>query len=213
MKGHKQKALLAGNYSRVEYHPLDGVDGELCAILRDEWTVECTEDFDTFRSGKLDRFRLCISYIDTWKEKKTREQVAGLLSFVCGGGGLLVVHNGISLHNDFELAQMMGAKFLGHPAQATLRFKPAALQHEIMNGIGAFEIDDEPYRFEFSNLMEKTILFEYENEGSVWPAAWAHVFGLGRVVYLMPGHTAGSFANPVYREIIRRSARWVTGNG
>ena len=212
MQANKLKALLAGNYSRVEYHPLEGVDRQLCALLQDEWNIECTEDYDMLRAGQLERFLLCISYIDTWKEKKTGKQVAGLLSFVSGGGGLLVIHNGISLHNDYELAQMMGAKFLGHPAYEKLHFKSTAPDHEIMKGIESFEIEDEPYRFEFDNLTEKTVLFEYGNEGSVWPGAWALEYGLGRVVYLMPGHTADSFANLQYREIIRRSAGWAARN-
>jgi uncharacterized protein len=44
------------------------------------------------------------------------------------------------------------------------------------------------------------------------PAGWADFFGLGRIVYLMPGHTIKPFRHPAYREIIHRSGLWAAGN-
>ena len=67
---------------------------------------------------------------------------------------------------------------------------------------------EEPYQFDLDNLAETTLLLEYESEGRQWPAAWAHKYGLGRVVYLSPGHRPATFRIPIYRNLISRSALW-----
>ena len=202
-----KKAIIIGEYSRVEYHPLKGVDKELIDILSD-FKIDCTEDYDSFKADTLNEYDLCIPFVDHWKEKLTDEQTAGLLSYVSNGRGLLIIHNGIAIQNRYELAQLAGGKFTSHPDQKVLRYEIAAPEHILMEGIEAFEIKEEPYQFEFDNFTEKTILLEYESEGKQWPAAWAHGYGLGRVVYLSPGHQQASFLNPMYRKLIHRSALW-----
>lgn len=77
-----------------------------------------------------------------------------------------------------------------------------------MKGIEDFIIDDEPYRFDMYPHYQTTILAEYEHEGKKWPAAWAHEFGLGRVVYLMPGHQLSAFHVQPYRDLILRGGLW-----
>lgn len=207
----KKKALLIGDNSKAPYHPLKNIEQELCSIFNDELEICCTEEYDMLNYERISQFDLCISYADKWNEKLTKGQVAGVLAFVSSGKGLLVIHNGISIQGNFELAQLCGAKFLGHPPQKELEIKMSSPEHAIVQQSGEFEIDDEPYQFEFDTFIEKTILLHYESEGQTWPAAWAHEYGLGRVVYLMPGHSAGSFKNPVYRQILLRAGRWAGG--
>ncbi|QHW31167.1 ThuA domain-containing protein [Paenibacillus rhizovicinus] len=204
-------ALLLGDLTAPRYHPLQAAMEEIRTIFGEEelaWTV--TEDYGCLRGSELAPFDLVVSYSDAWRSKKAREEVAGLLGYVSGGGGLLVMHNGISLQADPELAQLIGARFTGHPEYTSLPFHPAegAAEHEIMQGIEPFTIDEEPYRFQMDPIGETTILMEYEHEGARWPAAWAHAFGLGRVVYLMPGHHNPSFLNPAYRRLIKQAGLW-----
>jgi uncharacterized protein len=208
---HNKKAILLGDYTNPPYHPLDAIEQVLVDILKDQMTVAATEDYDILQAGNLNKINLCISYTDCWNKQVTSGQAAGLLSYVSGGGGLLVLHTGISLQKKYELCQMMGAKFTGHPPFQKLTFEifPAA-DHEILNGFEPFSVEDEPYQFEFDPFTEKTILFEYSYENQRWPAAWAHEYGLGRIVYLMPGHTVASFQDPVYQKIIRNSAKWLS---
>jgi type 1 glutamine amidotransferase len=78
-----------------------------------------------------------------------------------------------------------------------------------MASIGEFDMQEEPYQFIFDQFTEKTILLEYHFEDKVLPAAWAHQFGMGKVVYLMPGHNLEVFKNDVYRRIILQSAQWL----
>jgi hypothetical protein len=199
-----KKAIIFGNYTNVSYHPLKGPDKELSAILQD-FETEITEDYDRFTQTSLRSFDLCVSYTE---DRLGDEQVTGLCSYVLNGGGLLAIHNGISVNARYEAAHLIGGRFRSHPDQKILTYKPADTGHIILEGIDSFSMQEEPYQFDIDNLIETTILLEYESEGRKWPAAWAHSYGLGRVVYLSPGHHTGSFIDPMYRKLIHRSALW-----
>ncbi|MEX2461819.1 MAG: ThuA domain-containing protein [Paenibacillaceae bacterium] len=206
-----KKAILLGDYTNPPYHPLDRMERTLIDILKDQITVVGTEDYDILQADNLNNIHLCISYTDCWNKQVTSAQAAGLLSYVSNGGGLLVLHTGISLQNKYELCQMIGAKFTGHPPLQKLQFEiAAAAEHEILDGFEPFSFEDEPYQFDFDPFTEKMVLFEYTYENQRWPAAWVHEFGLGRIVYLMPGHTVAAFHDPTYRKILRNSVEWLT---
>ncbi len=205
-----KKAILIGDNGKMKYHPLSGPDRELSDIL-DEFEMEITEDYDSFKEESLKAFDLCISFTDCWDDKLGDEQAVGLLSYVAHGGGLLSIHNGISLCGRYELAQLHGGKFTGHPEQKVLTYTPAFPGHVITDGIKSFSVLEEPYMFDMDDFTDTSILLEYESEGRKWPAAWAHVYGMGRVVYLSPGHNLETFLEPVYRKLISRSAAWATG--
>jgi len=207
---NKKAAILIGDNEKMKYHPLSGPDRELSDIL-DKFEVEITEDYERFREESLKAFDLCISFTDCWDDKVSDEQAVGLLSYVAHGGGFMSIHNGISLSGRYELAQLHGSKFTGHPEQKVLTYTPAFPGHVITDGIKSFSVLEEPYMFEMDNFADTSILLEYESEGRKWPAAWAHVYGMGRVVYLSPGHNLETFLDPVYRKLIGRSAEWAVG--
>ena len=206
----KRKALLLGSYTHPKFHPLQGIDMQISQLLGDMFTVQCSENLQMLKESNLYPYDLCIAYSDLWDEKVSPQQTAGLLSYVSGGGGLLVIHNGISLANRYELAQLIGARFDGHPPQQKLKFTPAAAGHDMMEGIEPFELEEEPYRFVFDSFTEKTVLLEYEHEGQAWPAAWCHTYGIGRVVMLMPGHFEPTFKHPQFRQLIAQGAKWAS---
>lgn len=160
--------------------------------------------------NNIQQFDLCISYIDLWDEKISPQQTAGLLSYVSHGGGLLIIHNGISLGDRYELAQLMGGKFIGHPPYQPLSFRTSGDDHAITKDIEPFEMEEEPYQFEFDSFTEKHILLEYQMDDKWYPAAWTHTYGLGRVTVLMPGHHEPSFKHPVIRQLILQAAQWTS---
>ncbi|GIP21851.1 ThuA domain-containing protein [Paenibacillus sp. J22TS3] len=205
---NKKKALLIGDYTHPKFHPLQGVDAEITHALQDYLTVQCSENNHMFEYNNLGAFDLCISYRDSWTEKLSPKQTGGLLAFVSGGGGLLVLHNGIVLGNRYEIAQLIGAKHSVQPTRQTLELRVTEPGHDITEGVGTFQMEEEPYRFEFDPFTEKTILMEYNMDGEWHPAAWAHSYGLGRVVYLMPGNDQPAFQHPVYRKLLLQAAKW-----
>lgn len=208
---HLIRTLVFGDNERAPYHPLHAIEKELRAIIGDSFHIDVTDDYEQLQKGSIDPFDLCISYADCWEEKLTDAQVAGLLAFVAQGGGLLVIHNGISVQNRHELRRLIGAKFLGHPSYQRLTFDYSDPRHEMVEGAEAFEMDEEPYMFEMDSFIDTELLMTYTMDGKSYPAAWAHKYGLGRVAYLMPGHHAPSFAVPAYRSLIARAAKWAAG--
>ncbi len=202
------QALALGNYRDAKYHPFTGVDKEIEQIFQGKIAIRSTGDYGMLNEEYLSPYRLFISYTEFVKEKLSPARTAALLSFVALGGGFLSIHNGISLQRNQELAVMHGAKFTGHPPFTTLPIHIREPNHRIMDQVEPFSIDDEPYRFEFNPHIQTTILAEYEHEGEKWPAAWTHEFGLGRIVYLMPGHQLSSFKVNAYRKLILNAGLW-----
>ncbi|WP_248924487.1 ThuA domain-containing protein [Paenibacillus hamazuiensis] len=209
----RTNVLIIGDSTDAPYHPLEPAYKELNGILGGEFELEATEDYD--RLTELWRnqaaYPLCISYTDCWNRDIKPEQTAGLLRYVAGGGGLLVIHNGISLQRSHELLQMIGAKFVTHPPFQRLSYYPAAEGHPLLEGVAPFTVDEEPYVFDFDPFTRKKVFLEYEFEGNRYPAGWEHTYGLGRVVYLQPGHRASSFGPEAYRRLVLNGARWASG--
>lgn len=205
--GKLMKAVLIGDNTLAQWHPLKGPDKEISEILSD-FEVFQTEDYNQFLEENLESYNLCIAFTDRWKERLTDKQTTGLLSFVAHGGGLLMLHNGIAIQTRYELAQLAGCKFTGHPEQTVLTYTPVQSGHAIMKGIESFSVKEEPYQFMIDNLIETTMLLEYEFEGKQNPAAWAHDYGSGRVVYLSPGHNIETFMEPMFRKLLHASALW-----
>lgn len=202
------QALALGNYTNVKYHPFEGVDREIEACMAEVATVKSTGDYGVLNKETLSKYELFISYTEFADEPLPQDQVAALVQYVASGGGLLVIHNGISMQRNKELMTLIGAKFTGHPAFTALPVRRSGADHPITRGVPDFVIDDEPYRFDFVPRYETTILAEYEHEGQMWPAAWAHEYGLGRVVYLMNGHRLSCFGTQPFRQMIKQAGLW-----
>ncbi|SDM86441.1 hypothetical protein SAMN04487897_101296 [Paenibacillus sp. yr247] len=207
----KTNVLLIGDDTDAPWHPLEPARQELEAILSGEFQLTSTEDYNCFAELDQSQFPLCISYTDCWNRDLTMEQSAGLLRFVAGGGRLLVIHNGISLQRSYELLQMIGAKFIGHPPYQALKYYRTAENHPLLEGVENFNMDEEPYLFDFDPFTPKTVFLEFEFAGNRYPAAWEQAYCLGKVIYLQPGHHAPSFKSEAYRRLVLNSACWLSG--
>ncbi|QUL55519.1 ThuA domain-containing protein [Paenibacillus tritici] len=205
------KALAFGSYTEVKYHPFQEVDRQIGQLLEPEFRVDATEDYGRMNKDELADCKLVVSYTEFSEDKLCAAQSGALLAYVAGGGGLLVVHNGISLQRNQELGGMLGARFTHHPAYTALHMSVAAPEHPVMQGVSDFVIEDEPYYFEQHPYFETTVLLEYPHDGAMRQAAWCHEFGAGRVVYLMPGHHLPSFSSEPLRRMIRRGGLWAAG--
>lgn len=203
-----KKAILYGNYTNYLYHPLKGVDEEIKSIFKPYLDVIATEDLSVLNLGMLSETELLIFYKDNLNTDVKAKHAASVLTYVCNGGKLLILHNGISFYNGYEFFQMVGGKFDHHPEIRNLTFH-ANKNDKITNGIKNFIIFDEPYQFEFTSHTPRNVFLEYEMDGQKYPAGWTADFCLGKIVYLMPGHTAESFKNENYRKLILNSYKWL----
>lgn len=208
LNNDKIRVLLLGNEEDAPHHPMGAVQERIKEILGTAYEVTTTTERRLLREEHLQSYGICISYADSWKQAPEPAETAGLLRYVAGGGGLLVIHNGISLQASPELAQLIGARFTGHPPYTSLSMNIADAEHPLTHGLKGFTMDEEPYRFVVDPLAELYILLTYAHEGEDWPAAWTRTYGEGRVVYLMPGHHKASFEHEEYKEWIRQATRW-----
>lgn len=202
------KAIALGQYEGAKYHPFTRVDREIQAIFEHMMDVECTDDYAVLQKDKLEDYDLFISYTEFSDQEIPADQADALISYVANGGGLLVIHNGISLQRSKELEKLIGGRFTGHPEYTALPVRYNKGIHPIVESLDDFTIDEEPYRFEMSPHESAVVFAEYEHDGQRWPAAWAHTYGSGRVVYLMPGHHLPSFQVESVRQLIRESGVW-----
>ncbi|MFD1952835.1 ThuA domain-containing protein [Paenibacillus thailandensis] len=206
---NERKVLLIGDNGGDVWHPLDPIRRQLADIVGDLAPFVVTEDYDSLKKLTNDEYDAVISYTDCWRKEVTPEQTAGLLAFVAGGGGLLALHNGISLQSSYELAQMVGGKFVSHPPYQPLSYHGTNPSHPLLHGVEDFTMNEEPYVIELDPFAPVNIFLEYQYEGRRYPAGWERRYGLGKVVYLQPGHDARSFAPESYRQLIRNSLAWV----
>lgn len=204
------RTLLFGHNEGAPYHPLEAVRERLLAIWGDDFQVTAEVGTAGLRKAGLAEMELCVNYSDSWREPRAEEEVAGLLAFVAQGGGLLVLHNGVSLQSAPELAQLHGAKFTGHPPYTELAFQltEEGAAHPLSAGLPGFVMEEEPYRYELDPLAQVQVLLTYRHEGQDYPAAWTRTYGLGRVAVLAPGHHLPSFLHEAYSLWVKQAALW-----
>ena len=141
-----------------------------------------------------------------------------------------------------HLMQTLGSQFVAHPPIQPYRVEVADPGHPLVEGVQPFDADDELYLSEYHGDLhvlldthwpggEATGFFEKD-----WPQARHPVFyvkrhGAGAVLYLTLGHCRGhydmgdfgmdyypvvergSWALPVYYELLRRGLRWTAERG
>lgn len=203
----KKKILVLGNYQDAMYHPFGGVDERLIKILPGQELI-CTDSSQRLLELEKEGFAGVISYLDIWDGELTERETEALYSFVQKGGALLILHNGISIQSRKELRELIGAKFVTHPPQEVIRFEVKS--HFITEGCDSFELSEEPYQFEMDKDGKELIL-TYFYRGQEYPAGWCKGSGMGRMVFLTPGHTPEIFDCPAYAKLISRSMEWCLG--
>lgn len=212
-KQHIRQALLIGDYGDdAPYHPLDQIQSHIDKLMPAGWELHVSDDYDMFEMERLEAYDLCIVYTDAFNKKINPRHAAGIITYVANGGGLLILHCGVSLQETrYELKQLMGAQYRGHTEYRELEMHVSSHAHPIMKGISSFVMEEEPYEFTLLPGAERTILMEYMMDGEMWPAAWCSEYALGRTVYIMPGHHAPSFQQPELLRLIAQSMTWAAG--
>ena len=174
----KPSALLFGTRENAPYHPLGPVENDLLGLFSDFAKVTVVTEPGRLTLLDSGGFALAICYADLWEQPLAEEPLASLLSFVAGGGRLLVLHNGICLQSRTEFATLVGARFTGHPPAGLLAFRLTRDGQALLGGVSpSWTMDEEPYRFDFVGGEPLTPLVEYEHEGVCYPAAWEKTAG------------------------------------
>jgi type 1 glutamine amidotransferase len=156
------------------------------------------------------------------------EQRAALQRYIENGGGFVGVHgSGGDRKYDWSWypETLLRAQFIGHPLNP--QFQRATLHIEsadpIVQGLGpTWTREDEWYSFAKSPRASDVQILatideaSYKPEvfgfslrmGSDHPVIWKHCVGTGRVFYSALGHTAESYAESEYRQVLERAIAW-----
>ena len=164
----------------------------------------------------------------TTSMKKAIELENNLLAYVKKGGGLFVLHGGVTtLNNSWDFSRLLGASFDYHPVQQNFQVRLEDANHPLVQAFPAegFNHVDEPYFYKnaYDELDFKPLMYfnnaEIKNqrkgqertEGKTY-VAWIRAEGKGKVMYASPSHNAQSFENPQLLQFFLDGMQYVVGD-
>ncbi|WP_430908447.1 ThuA domain-containing protein [Maribacter sp. 2-571] len=167
------------------------------------------------------------SLTETQQLKKAQQFQQNLLDYVTTGGGLFVLHGGITMLNKSEaFGKMVGGSFDYHPVQQKVTVKTVDAEHPLTKAFKGidFEHVDEPYFFnnayfntDFHPLlyMEADAITE-KKEGTstdnICYVSWVKRYGQGRVFYASPSHNPQSYEHEGMLQFLLDGLQYVCGD-
>jgi hypothetical protein len=194
------------------------------------WSVFTTSSGGVFNSEDLAHFDVMV-WNNVTGDVLLPEQRAAMKHWLEAGGGFVGLHSaGDDSHEVWPWYQdtVIRAHFIGHPMDP--QFQKAAVHIDrahppLIDGIpDPWVRTDEWYSFASSPRAPDVRVLATLDESSYSPGSnfrgnelamgadhpviWQHCVGRGRVFYSALGHTAESYAEPEYRELLRHAIAW-----
>ncbi len=158
--------------------------------------------------------------------KQAMQLEENLQAYVQQGGGLMVLHGGITtLNKSRAFSRLVGASFDYHPPQQPIHIQLEDPGHPLVQMLpkSGFTHVDEPYFYNGSypdknftpllyfNNAEITKQREPAKTGKTY-VAWIREEGKGKVMYCSPSHNAQSFENPQLLAFFLSGLQYVVGD-
>lgn len=168
------------------------------------FSVHATEDASYFTDENLEKFDVII-LLSTTGTIFNEEQKAAFQRFVQSGKGVVGVHAATDTEYEWPwYNKMIGAYFLAHPRQQTLRLEVVDSNHPATWHLPKNWLwTDELYEFRNINPDIKVLINADESTyspakpmGEKHPMAWYHEFDGGRVFYTALGHVESAYVDP-----------------
>ena len=201
-------------FTRTEGFRHDSISDGVAALRqlarRRGLAAEATEDPAAFTAEALADVAAVV-FLNTSGDVLDARAERALRAYVEGGGGWLGVHAASDTEYDWPwYGALVGAYFDSHPEvqQAALGVPTAgaAAGHPAVRGLPARWVrTDEWYNFRAAPSGVTVLLrldpssYRGGTMGPDHPAAWSQTVGRGRAVYTALGHTAESYAEPLFR--------------
>ncbi|NVJ86056.1 MAG: ThuA domain-containing protein [Algoriphagus sp.] len=150
-----------------------------------------------------------------------------LIQYVKSGGGLMVLHGGITTQNKSNaFSELVGGSFDYHPPQQEFTVWVEDPNHPLTKAFPSegFRHIDEPYFYmnAYEKLNFRPLLY-FKNEEiqgkrkgtGIHPktyAAWIRSEGKGKVFYASPSHNSQSFENPALLQFFLDAIQYVIGD-
>jgi len=127
--------------------------------------------------------------------------------------GIVVLHHAILAYPEWDLwtdlTGLADRSFDFHPEQQ-LKIEIANTDHPITAGLSAWDMGDETYTMA-EPVGDNQILLTTEHEKCMHTIAWTRQFKKSRAFCFQSGHDNVTWADPNYREVLRRGILWSAG--
>ena len=179
------------------------------------FAVEASEDSLAFAPERLARYAAVV-FLNTTGDVLGPGGEAAFQRYVEGGGGFVGVHAAADTEYEWPwYGRLVGATFESHPAVQEAALTVADPDHPATRALPARWVrTDEWYDFQEAPRGVRVLLrldassYEGGAMGADHPVAWAHVVGEGRAAYTGLGHTAESYAEPLFLDHLGGAVCW-----
>lgn len=166
------------------------------------------------------------SLTDEQRLKKVQKMEDNLLQYVRKGGGLVILHGGITMQNKSDdFSEMVGGSFDYHPKQQEIHVQLVDPDHPLVAAFNpeGFTHIDEPYlfnnayfKYDFRPLLymeaDKLEGLREAVDNNTRYIAWIKGYGKGRVFYASPSHNAQSMENPQLLQFFLDGLQYASGD-
>jgi type 1 glutamine amidotransferase len=195
-----------------KWHPARVVRAGVAALGTEEFTFEVIEDARMWSAAQMARYPLVLlakaNHISATENVPwiTPDVEEAFVSYVRGGGGLLVVHSGTIVRETPTLQRLIGGTFVHHPPQCEVTITPQGY-HPITENVDPFTVMDEHYFVESDDLQAHYFLTTTSPHGAQ-EGGWWREEGEGRVCVLTPGHNAEVWLHAEFQTLLRNALLW-----
>ena len=242
----------------ARFHDTNFARLELLKLLAEQPDVVTRVGEDYSQQDAIRASKLLITY--TCDVRPTLAEQESLKRFLEGGGRWFALHatnaiiefvgasvesGGIRIPGKAStpdlaplLMQLLGSRFISHPANASLHVTVKTPEHPLVDGMQSFDIVDEPYYCEMLGEHVTLLEADYDAPSTGYvvqtidrpgphPIMYTHPVGGGEVLYLTLGHCRGKYDMrpfmpvcpvdrvawevPEFYELLRRGIRWGIG--
>lgn len=181
--------------------------------------VVVTEDAAAFTGEGLASFDAVV-FLSTTGDVLDDKQQAAFRRYIEHGGGYVGIHAAADTEYEWPwYGRLVGASFASHPEIQQAVIVVAADPHPSVSMLPArWTRTDEWYNYRArppGDVRVLATLDESTYEGGAMdgdhPIAWCHEFDGGRAWYTGGGHTAESWAEPLFLEHVRAGILWAAG--
>ncbi|GGK82324.1 hypothetical protein GCM10011405_32620 [Rufibacter glacialis] len=180
--------------------------------------VDTTKNAGKFVPDTLQKYKAVI-FLNTTGDVLNDPQQTAFEQYIKKGGGFVGVHAATDTEYSWPwYNQLVGAYFANHPKVQTATVRVVDKGHAATHFLPeAWVRKDEWYNFK--NLNPKVKVLAHLDEttysggtnGAHHPIAWYHTFDGGRAFYTGGGHTAESYAEPLFLQHLLGGIQYVLG--
>ncbi|MBQ9308341.1 MAG: ThuA domain-containing protein [Clostridia bacterium] len=181
------------------------LDIDIVRTAKDIVTADFVRKYDVLVNCKGDAVNASNS-APWFEEGVTEFGPRAFREYVEAGGGLVVIHSGLTVHVP-EYVDLVGGEFITHPPREEVHYHLTA-PHPIAEGVEDFTERDEPYQIAVTASDARVFMERTSAHGGTCIAGYTREVGKGRIAVLTPGHTLVVWQNPQFRRLFTQSIRW-----